>query len=382
MQDNVVESVTGNARIRPIVMPKWGLSMAEGKVTGWLKPVGTRIAVGDEILEVETDKIAGVVEAGDAGILRRAIGARDTIYPVKALIGVIADAEVSDQEIDAFVEGYAAPAEDGEEDAAEAGPKYEFADTPFGRLRYAKRGSGETAIVLVHGFGGDLDNWLFNIDALAGAGTVHAVDLPGHGQSDKTVGTASLAWLSDALLAFMDAQGIGKAHLVGHSMGGAIAMETALAHPERVASLALIGSAGLGEEINGGYTDGFVSASSRRDMKPVLEQLFHDPATVTRQLVEDILKYKRIDGVDGALSALAAGLFPGGRQAGVLADRLKATDVPVLVVFGASDRVIPPAHAEALAGRAQVEVLAEAGHMVQMEKANRVNELLAAHIGR
>ena len=61
-------------RIKPIVMPKWGLSMKEGKVTSWLAEEGTRIDVGKEILEVETDKIAGVVEAADSGVLRRRVG--------------------------------------------------------------------------------------------------------------------------------------------------------------------------------------------------------------------------------------------------------------------------------------------------------------------
>lgn len=370
-----------DTRIKPIVMPKWGLSMSEGKVTGWLKPEGTAITVGDEIVEVETDKIAGVVEAGDAGILRRAIGKPDTIYPVKALIGVLADEDVSDAEIDAFVAAYAVPAEDGEE-AEAAGPRYEFVETPAGRLRYARRGEGEKTVVLVHGFGGDLDNWLFNIDALAGAATVYALDLPGHGQSGKTVGEASLAWLSGALIAFMDALAIPRAHLVGHSMGGAVAIATALAQPERVASLALIGSAGLGPEINSGYTDGFVAAGSRRDMKPVLEQLFHDPGTVTRQLIEDILKYKRLDGVDEALRSLSSQLFPAERQTHVLAEKLKQSAAPILVVWGETDRVIPATHAGALEGRATVEVLPGAGHMVQMEKAGRVNELLLDHLKR
>src|SRR6266566_1247417 len=154
-----------DSRIRPIVMPKWGLSMSEGKVTGWLMKPGARVKVGDELLEVETEKIASVVEAGDAGTLRRIIGEPDTVYPVKALLGVLADDDVTDSEIDAFVAGYVTPAATAKDE--EAGPQYLFADLPFGRMRYAKRGRGDASIVLIHGLGGDLDNWLFNIDALA-----------------------------------------------------------------------------------------------------------------------------------------------------------------------------------------------------------------------
>jgi pyruvate dehydrogenase E2 component (dihydrolipoamide acetyltransferase) len=307
------------------------------------------------------------------------IGEVETVYPVKALIGVIADADVPDAEIDAYVAEYATHAAEAD-DEEQAGPRYEFVDTPAGRLRYAKRGDGERNIVLVHGFGGDLDNWLFNIDALAAAGTVHALDLPGHGQSEKAVKDASLKGLSDAVVGFLDTLGIRKAHLVGHSMGGAVASRTAVDHPERVTSLSLISSAGLGHEVNGGYIDGFVSAASRRELKPVLEHLFHDPATVTRQLVDDLLKYKRLDGVDEALRGLSGALFADGRQMTVLAEELKQAGMPVLVVWGESDQVIPAAHASALDGRAKTEIIGGAGHMVQMEKANRVNELLLDHI--
>ena len=339
-------------KIIPIIMPKWGLSMQEGRLAEWHVKEGDKIAPGQEIMDVETDKIANVVEAADGGLLRRRVGAEDTVYPVRALLGVLAPEEVPDAEIDAYVESFITPEpKEGEE---EEGPAYLFAETPAGRLRYAERGSDGDAIVLVHGFGGDLDNWLFNIDALAGSGHVFALDLPGHGQSVKTPG--DLEVLVDALEAFMDTVGTGPAHLVGHSMGGAVSAMLALRHPGKVKSLTLVDSAGLGKEISAAYIDGFVAAESRREMKPVVEHLFADKSLVSRQLIDDLMKYKRLDGVDAALRAIADSAFPGGRQSVVLGERIGAAGIPVLVIWGKEDAIIPASHAANVPG-ARVEII-------------------------
>lgn len=365
-------------RIIPIVMPKWGLSMEEGRVNEWLVEEGAEIAVGDEILEVETDKIAGSVEAADAGRLRRRVAVPGEVYPVKALLGVLAEADVSDADIDAFVAEQAAAA--AAEAQEEAPPLYHFIEVGGQRLRYAQRGSEGEPLLLLHGFGGDLDNWLFNIDALAEHHRVYALDLPGHGQSTKQVDDASMAAFAALVAGFMDAMGIERAHLAGHSMGGAVAMQLAADAPARVDRLALIASAGLGPEIDADYLTGFVDARSRRELKPQVAKLFADASLVTRQMLDDLLKYKRLDGVAEALATLCATLFAGGRQQTLPGRSLDTDAFPTLVVWGEADRIIPAQHARVLGPGTDVLLIAAAGHMVQMEAASKVNAALLEHL--
>jgi pyruvate dehydrogenase E2 component (dihydrolipoamide acetyltransferase) len=371
------------AAITPIVMPKWGLSMAEGTVVSWLVEEGAQITVGMPILEVESDKIANAVEAPDPGLLRRRLAAAGDLLPVKALLGVMAPAEVSEAELDAYVAGYVVPAA-AEGDGDEAGPAFLFIEVDGIRVRYARRGdaaSTQVPVLFLHGFGGDLDNWLFNLDAVAAAAPVIALDLPAHGQSAvRLPGSGALADLAGFVLHFLDAIGVERVHVVGHSMGGAIASQMALAAPQRAASLVLISSAGLGPEIHGGYIDGFVAAATRRELKPVIEQLFADPGLVSRQMLDDLLKYKRIDGVSQALTQLGGALFGGGHQAALPVAQLAAGKLPVTLVWGREDRIIPAAHAAHAPAGAEVQLLEGAGHMLMMEKAAQVNALIVAQV--
>jgi len=369
-------------QITPIVMPKWGLSMSEGTVVSWLVEEGAQIAVGTPILEVETDKIANAVEAPDPCLLRRRLAKEGETLPVKALLGVMAPSEVGEAELDAYIAAYVVPAAgEGDEDS---GPAYAWTEVDGIRIRHARRGEfapGAVPLLFIHGFGGDLDNWLFNLDAAAEHSPVIALDLPGHGQSDARLPGTSIAELAAFVTRFLDALDVEQVHAVGHSMGGAIASQMALATPQRVASVTLVNSAGLGPEINAGYTDGFASAQNRRELKPVLEQLFADPTLVSRQMVDDVLKYKRLDGVDALLAQLGTALFGGGRQAEQPGAGLEATGKPVLVVWGREDRIIPAAHARSAPAGATVQVFDGAGHMLMMERANELNALLKSHVG-
>jgi len=366
------------AGITPIIMPKWGLSMKEGTVTAWLVEEGTTISVGMPILEVETDKIANAVEAPDPGLLRRKLASVGELLPVKALLGVMAGDDISEADLDAYVASYVMPSAD--EDGDDGVAAYQFVEVNGIRTRYARKGVADgTPVLFIHGFGGDLDNWLFNIDAVGEKAPVVALDLPGHGQSAIHLPGASLAAMAVFVADFMDAVGVERAHLVGHSMGAAIAAKLALTDAPRVASLTLIGSAGLGSEINADYTDGFASAPSRRELKPLLEMLFADASLVSRQMVDDVLKYKRLDGVTELLTELGHALFGGGRQSEQPAREL-GTAPQVLVIWGRDDRIIPAAHASNAPQGASVEVFDGAGHMVQMERASDVNRLILGHI--
>lgn len=366
--------------ITPIVMPKWGLSMKEGTVMDWLVDEGAEISVGTPILDVETDKIANAVEAPDPGVLRRKVAAAGALLPVKALLGVLADSSVSDADIDTYIASYVTPADDAGDDE-DAQPAYQFVEVDGVRVRYSRKGPEEgTPVLFIHGFGGDLDNWLFNVSALAEQMPVLALDLPGHGQSTARLPGASIEALAAFVAHFLDAVGVAQVHAVGHSMGGAIASQLALDAPDQVASVGLICSAGLGDEINTGYTQGFVSAASRKELKPVLEMLFANPELVSRQLVDDVLKFKRLDGVTPLLEELGAALFADGHQKALPGLRLGDAHKPVLVVWGKDDRIIPAKHASYAPLGATVQVLDGAGHMVQMEQAGEVNRLLLAHV--
>ncbi len=365
-------------RIYALTVPKWGMAMDEGTVTAWHVEEGGAVNRDDEVLDVESTKIANAIEAKEAGILRRQVAEIGQTLPVGGLLGVIAPDDLGDDDIAAFIEGFVVVAPDDNE--GDGGPQPQTVEVNGRPIRYLVHGEGGKPVLLVHGFGGDLNAWMFNQPALADGRAVYAIDLPGHGGSTKDVGDGSVDHLGQIVLGLIDGLGLEHVHLVGHSLGGAITLTMALAAPGRFASLTLIAPAGLGPEINGGYISGFVAAERRKDMKPLVQQLFSDGSLVTRQMVEDILRSKRIDGVDAALATIATAQFDGDHQKLDLAARAGDLDVPTQIIWGADDRIIPASQARNLAG-AKVTVIDDAGHMPMMEEAGEVNQLITQIAG-
>jgi pyruvate dehydrogenase E2 component (dihydrolipoamide acetyltransferase) len=240
----------------------------------------------------------------------------------------------------------------------------QVADVGGRKISFAGAGQDGEVVLLLHGYGSDRNSWLFLQEPLAARHRVYALDLPGHGTSGKDVGDGSIGILADAVTGVLDALGAGRAHLAGHAMGGAVALAVAAGDPRRIASLTLIAPSGFGRQINTGYLRGFADAQTRRDLKPLVGQLFADDDLVTRQVVDDLLAYKRLDGVEAALHALLDRLLDGDSQHAGSAAALAAIGdaLPVSVVWGRQDKIIPAEQAHAADGAARGRAARDRGN--------------------
>jgi pyruvate dehydrogenase E2 component (dihydrolipoamide acetyltransferase) len=369
-------------RIVPVTMPKWGLSMRLGKITDWIVAEGDEVTAGDDLADIETEKITGTLEASHAGTVRRIIARVGEDVPVSGTIALIAPAGVSDEDLDALAHKARAVIDAGvPEDGG--GPEVQVTDVGGRKISYAGAGAGGDVVLLIHGYGGDKNSWLFLQEPLAARFRVYALDLPGHGTSAKDVGTDPAGVLADAVTGVLDAVGASRAHLVGHSMGGAVALAVAARDPRRAASVTLIAPTGFGRQINAGYLRGFADAQTRRELKPLVAQLFADERLMTRQLVDDLLAYKRLDGVDEALRALLDTLLDGDTQRMDSAAALSAVSdgVPVTVVWGRADQIIPAAQADSVPGAVR-HLVDGAGHMPHMERPAAVQAAIEETIAR
>jgi pyruvate dehydrogenase E2 component (dihydrolipoamide acetyltransferase) len=360
-----------DSAIHAITMPKWGMAMQEGTVTGWHRAQGQPVATGDEVVDAESTKAAAAIESRVSGVLSRIVAQPGDVVPVGGLIGVIATGDVPEAEIDEFVARFEIPAAEYEEQNEPSPTRVAIGARYLNVLEF---GAGDPPVLFIHGFGGDHTSWQFNLPTIAQDRRTIALDLPGHGLSSPEVGEGTIVALGEAVRELMDVRDLRAIHLVGHSLGGAIAVHLAATQPHRCASLTLIASAGLGPDIDDNYIAQFLAARRHRDLRPAVMRLFASDRLVTRAMLEAIIRARRIDGIEAALGRIADACFPAGRQAERhLADAVRGLAVPVQLIWGADDRIIPPSHA---AGVGRTTVIPAAGHMVHMEQPDRVNALL------
>lgn len=258
------------------------------------------------------------------------------------------------------------------------------------RIAYLDVGGGPP-VILVHGFGGSMWQWEYQQAALAAHYRVITPDLLGSGLSDKP----DLAYTPDEMVAFflgfMDALGIKKASLAGNSMGAGLVMAVAIAHPERVNRLVLIGGLprDVREKLTGRLTRRAVETSApiwlirlgnwlagRWVTEAVLKEIVHDHSRLTPAVIERSYRNRRRPGLIPPLMAMARNL-PRWEEGFAL--RIGEIRQPTLIIWGAEDEVFPPdvgRELQRLIPGAAFSLISQAGHMPQWEQPEAVNPLL------
>jgi pimeloyl-ACP methyl ester carboxylesterase len=235
-------------------------------------------------------------------------------------------------------------------------------------------------MVFVHGLGGSLTTWSLNLPAFAGQFRICALDLVGAGSSDKPATDYSVPALAAVLARFLDALGPEwqRVSIVGHSLGGAVALAFAADHPQRVERLVLVDSAGLGPEIDPTVLELMHSEPTPANVRSELTHFFAQPGLIQQALVDQLYQQRMQPCAHEALVSTADAAFSNGQQQIDLRDTLASLNIPVLVVWGEVDAVIPVVHAQEgkRAPQSRIEVFTGSGHCPHIERAGAFNELV------
>jgi len=250
----------------------------------------------------------------------------------------------------------------------------------FGRtIRYYDVGRG-TPLVLVHGVGGDADQWAFVYGPLAAKHRIIALDLLGFGRSDKPSIDYCVEGYVEFLDRFLTKLGVDRAALLGHSFGGWIVASFALAFPQRVDRLVLVDAAGIdagavpmGVELN---------VSTRRNRRDVFEFMFHDPRMVSDGLV-DLAYGLHLDRCDGPAIKSALATINDPREK--LDGKLGALAMPTLLLWGENDRLTPLSMAHEFRNaipNAELEVVPRCGHLPLIENPAAFSKAVLGFLAR
>ena len=242
-------------------------------------------------------------------------------------------------------------------------------------IRTLQAGQG-MPVVFLHGFGADLSSWRPLVGRIGLGAPLMALDLPGHGAS-RGHGAADFAGMVAAVGAAL--RGLkGPVHLVGHSLGAAVAVALTEAADLDVRSLVLIAPAGLGPSIDGAFVQGFLGARSETALAAWMRRLVSDPAKLAPVLVRATLTARDDAGLVPAQEQVARGLFEGSTQLFSVATALRRYQGPCTVIAGRDDAIVPLREVEAaVPGQAALHRLAGVGHLPQVEAADLVQTLIA-----
>jgi pimeloyl-ACP methyl ester carboxylesterase len=427
-----------------VILPRVDMDMSEGKIAHWYVKNGDTVTKGQLIFEIETDKATMEIDASADGIIQGIEGSLGVTMPVGQVVAwILKPGEAvptangtlpsvakdqlasSDTRLDPEVALQVnAHVEYGSKKALRATPLARSLGREYGIELQDLKGSGPNGrilacdlqtrsplsdkpsakaepslciaptgsnlnlhwyekrdgapVVLLHGFGTSRASWR-PLAQLLGGLPLAALDLPGHGKSPR-ISEPGFAEIADAVIDRLDAERIGVLHLVGHSMGGGVALAMAERLAHRLGSLTLIAPAGLGPEINGAFMQGILVARREESLAPWLRQLFADESRVTPSFVATAWQELDTEERRVALAELAERLFPSGTQIVSLRSNFDELPMPVKVIWGVLDKIVPQHQSHGLPGYVAVHDLSGVGHMPQVEASELVARLIREQV--
>lgn len=246
-----------------------------------------------------------------------------------------------------------------------------------GTLAVTHRPGQGTPLVLIHGFAADSSGWLPLEKAFSAGRTLIRIDLPGHGKSPKRK-IRDFAHLARMVLdAFDEAtRGLDRVHLLGHSLGGAVAAAIADIRSPRVQSLAAIAPAGLGPEINGEALSAIARARRVESLHPWLRHLAGNPDLIGEDYAKAAMRGRADPALRACQMEMAEVLFPDGVQAFDLRPAFARLTMPVSIIWGRRDQVTPFRHALNPRADFALHFLHGIGHIPHFECPDRVARIV------
>jgi len=243
------------------------------------------------------------------------------------------------------------------------------------RINYQAKGEGEP-LVIINGFTGNIRDWLLQTPAFKKRFRVITFDNRGSGKSDKPEGPYSAKMMAQDTVALMDELGVKKAHILGFSMGAAIAQEIAINFPERVNKLILLGAWSNNNDADSGLTPELMQATQLTPQRI--------PGAAMSLAINSALYRLIFLPLKSMMNRrMGAAAYPGtlGQRDALLthntADRLKLIKAPTLVITGTKDRCVRPASSEPLARQipgAKLVKIENGSHAVFLEMSRRFNK--------
>lgn len=246
-------------------------------------------------------------------------------------------------------------------------------------VHYFTAGQGDPLVVL-HGGGGDARTWLNNIAALSENYKVYAPDLPGYGGSQPLAGHYFIPELAKFVDGFSDNLRLERFNLVGHSLGGGIALNYALESPHKIKKLVLVSSLCLGREIALWVRLLSIPAFVRA-IGAIIMAILRTIKWLVKKLLVPI---EFVMPFSPASVSLGGSVTTFKEQTLVLAGRLSEIVMPTLLVWGAKDPIVPVRHAYAAAQvipNCQLKVFENRGHNVHRDELQQFSRVLAGFLG-